>query len=896
MVRRDSRQLPVPIRWTLGSLRLLALFCVVVYLLNPGQRSESRLLTHSRLAVLIDTSLSMDLPASGSGRPGDNEPRIAQVIAWVQSQPSIANLRELHDLTIYRFGESGSPTVVATFPKTAASNDALGEQINEKIQGSGSGFAPHPTWTLTLVTLAWLLFFAAVAFAGTWLRAWWTRHKTNASRFLSAAILTLAAGLLLTGLADLCQPDQPMIDKLLFRAGTTADVPSLSNVAIESGPQSGDELLDNAVAEASIDWPDQLRPRDTASKIGQAIQFVVNKERGGPLAGIVIFTDGQSNSGLPIATAIAAAKNANVPLYPVGVGSVVALKNVEIAYLEAPPRVLPNDEFKIRVVLKSFGFGNRQVRVTVNSSEVDPTNPNDELEQLDGEQTVDLAVEDGVPLPIEFDLKADKEGKRRYRVEIESLENDSQPKDNSSSVDVEIVQRKTKVMLIAGGPSREFRFLRNQLFRDDNISSDVWLQSASAGADQESNQLLDDFPDRADTLFEYDCILAFDPDWRSLSADQTNLLEQWVAEKAGGLLLIAGPVNTPEWTRRPRGDEAIDVIRDLYPVVFFNQGSARLKLGRFGGVKPFPIAFTREGRAARALWLGDSAAQSALTWSQFEGVFGYYAVNESKAGADVLAKFSDDTTAINGEYPIYMASQFYGAGRVFFQASGEMWRVRRNDVAFFQDYYDQLIRWASQGRLIRDSSRGVLLTDRDRCWVGDRIRVQAILKDASNEPLMAESVTASFLRPDGTSELLELQSAGAAIRPGTFDGIVPVDQQGEYRIVLPVPESASNDLLKKSFQAAIPDLEKLNPLRNDATLQTMAVETGGNYFVGVDAFDVDPNAPESPTQTIVPQDQETFLTGTLNRLFQQKLMTWLLVWLTFAWCATWTIRRCHKLS
>ena len=308
------------------------------------------------------------------------------------------------------------------------------------------------------------------------------------------------------------------------------------------------------------------------------------------------------------------------------------------------------------------------------------------------------------------------------------------------------------------------------------------------------------------------------------------------------------------------------------------------------------MSFTREGKASRYLWLGDSATESSVTWGQFEGVFGYYAVNEPKAGADVLANFSDQKTAVNGDFPIYLASHFYGSGRVFFQASGEMWRVRRIDVDFFQDYYDQLIRWASQGRLIRDSQRGVLLTDRDRCWVGDQIRVQTILKDAQNDPLLAESVVASIVMPDGQNRSIELRSAGAAIRPGTFDGIFVVDQEGEYKVVLPVPESATNDVLVKTFQASIPDLEKLKPQRNDPALQDLADRTGGHYFVGMESLAVADSAPESLDSLIAPQDQETFLTGTLNRSFQQKLMTWLLAWFAFAMCVEWTIRRCHKLS
>ena len=66
--------------------------------------------------------------------------------------------------------------------------------------------------------------------------------------------------------------------------------------------------------------------------------------------------------------------------------------------------------------------------------------------------------------------------------------------------------------------------------------------------------------------------------------------------------------------------------------------------------------------------MGESASESAANWAQFDGVFGYYAVNEAKQGADVLSYFADPSTSIDNRLPIYMANQFYGAGRVFFQA------------------------------------------------------------------------------------------------------------------------------------------------------------------------------------------------------------------------------------
>ena len=386
------------------------------------------------------------------------------------------------------------------------------------------------------------------------------------------------------------------------------------------------------------------------------------------------------------------------------------------------------------------------------------------------------------------------------------------------------------------------------------------------------------------------------PTGRDLDSNQADLLERWIAEKAGGLLVVAGPVNTPEWTRRARGDLAIDIIRKLYPVSFYSAGSAVLKLGRFGGDTPYQLDFTREGRAAEYLWIGDSASESAATWGNFEGVFGYYAVNEAKPGADVLAFFADQSTSIDERLPIYFASQFYGAGRVFFQASSEMWRVRKLQVEYFENHYLKLIRWLSQGRLLRDSTRGVLISDRERCWMGDQVKIQAILTDAQDQPLLVSEIRATITEPDGKSRDIMLRSAKEAVRPGTYSSSFNASQEGEYRISVPIPDSPEFEVLTTAVQVSIPNLEKEQPMRNDALLSDLAEKSQGHYYVGMKEWDVDREDPLSPLQLIGSQDQTNFLPGTPDRNFRRKLMMWLLILISLVLALEWTTRRLHKLA
>jgi hypothetical protein len=881
MVVRDSRDLPRGLTILLAGLRLAAFVCILIFVVNPGKRSETRIVKSSRLAVLVDTSLSMGLRDRQPNGVVDGPRRIDEVVQWMNNNDEIEALRKDHDITIYRFGDLSQPETIATLNKTG--NEAVvsaplaTEQSLQKIMARIEKSA----------RIGWLAigFFAVVlASFGGWIYGRMTGRSAGAqASILCATVLGLMGGL--TGLA-FCDLESPQFDlwtSIGWKAPDVARLPAAAPTPIVE--ENASESIE------PIQWEAELAPRGTSTQLGSAIQHIVNKERGGPIAGIVVITDGRSNAGVQPTRAMAAAANAGIPVYPIGIGSTERPKNVQVADIQAPPKVFPTDKFLVKGVVKAFGLSGKTIRVRL----VSVDEKEQEAETVEDETMVRL-LDDGQAAPVEFAVVRQEQGKRRYLIRAELVEGDLDPRDNQRAALVEIVDRQTKVLLMAGGPNREFRFLRNQLYRDKDVLLHVWLQSSKAGADQEADVLLNEFPNTRDGVFFYDCIIAFDPDWRDLSQGQSELLERWVAEKAGGLIVVAGPVNTPEWTRRPRGDETIDKIRRLYPVSFYSQGTAQLKLGRFGGNKPYPLGFSREGRAAEFLWLGDTGSDSQLNWGQFAGVFGYYAVNESKPGADILANFADPATSIDDRLPIYLASHFYGAGRVFFQASSEMWRIRRLDVEFFQQYYVKLIRWASQGRLLRDSTRGVLLTDRERCWMGDQVVVQAILRDPQDQPLIAPQVTATVRRPDGTTHRIELEATQNAVRPGTFHGQFTAGSEGDYRISLPIPASPDREVLTTSVQANIPDLEKEQPQRNDALLNELAEKTHGHFYVGTNSFQSDESNPLSPVLMIQPQDQVTFLTGTLDRFFQRKLMMWLLGLMTAALALEWTIRRLHKLA
>lgn len=892
MYRKDAVELRPGIAAALLVLRLTAFLGILFFFFDLERRTERRVVKDSRLLLLVDTSQSMGLPnqpRAGAAGPS----RMDEVVRELSQGDLLQQFRKLHEVVVYHFDQQARPAEIATFPKliTTGNQTTADRDEAEALQGRSAA-------RLLAYVAAGLFVFSLISGALAWLGLGRSREGENSSWTALAGAVTLIAALIVLGVALL---RSPQLD-LLAAIGLRQPAADGADAGRSGSGGTGDSAAANSAAGATgtpgsvpqVDWRAELLPRGTETHLGDAVDFLVNKERGGPVAGIVLMTDGvASRTDLPYESAAATAQDAGIPIFAVGLGSDQRPLNVRVVDLEAPQRVYPGDKFTLTGLVQGFGVENRSVKVELLSSNsaADASAPG----TVEEERRVQLG-RDGDILPLKFEATPNQPGQITYKLRVSLAEPDADPKDNEKVARVQVVERKNRVLLIAGGPSREYQFLKNLLYRDKDTTLDVWLQSGVEGISQEAHDLLFDFPETADELFDYDAIIAFDPDWEAFDEDQVKLLERWVAEEAGGLMVVAGPVFTPQWSARRPGDVVADTVKGLYPVAFFYQGAATLSLGRFGGDKPWPLQFSRDGLDAEFLWLGESASDSEQAWSQFEGVFGYYAVKDPKPGARIYARFGDPDTAIDGTLPIYLAGHFYGAGRVFFQASGEMWRVRAVDDNYFDQYYTKLVRWISQGRLSRDSRRGVLMVDKDRALMGDQVAVRAILKDAQLRPLTVDEVPAILVSPDGKRSPIKLGKMKDATREGMYSGEFITLLEGDYRLELKPPGSGDEDLLVREVRVRVPAMEIEKPERNDPLLRDLAEKTGGEYFVGFEAANNRSGDGRSLIQAVEPQDQVTFLPGTPDRRFERALMGWLMALLCGVLSLEWLIRRLSRLA
>lgn len=872
----DTRGLARGKRWLLLLLRILAFVGLLAFFLDLQKRTEQKLIKNSRFTVLVDTSQSMGIADIQAADSEAKETRIRQVTRAFAESTMLASLREKHDVSLYRFDATNQPVQVAMFSQTgdqAPSDSPTSSLLTERVAEA------KQFWTVAFAAFA----LSILALLSHFIFAQFTRNAEGESWALLVAVFTLIVGLVLVAVSSLRNDVGPLV-----AMGWAQSTERNSAAKADSQNEADDDAVEIAQEPEpnELDWPQLLEPRGGATRLGDAVRWVLAQESGNPLAGIGVMTDGNSNRGIEIKEAASISKEVEVPLFPIGIASDLPPTNVRFVDVEAPARVYPGDEFRMTGYVQGYGLAGETVNVQMVSRPADV--PNGE-EVFEADIDVQLGL-DGEVIPVPIQVRPEEVGRRVYSLKVGGTNKDPNTSDNEVSVKIRIIDRKSRVLLIAGGPTREYRFLRNMLYRDKDTTVDVLLQTAVDGISQEADEILFDLPREPAELFEYDTIVAFDPEWANFDQSQLELIEQWVAEKAGGLVAIAGPVHMSAWAEDRRAPPQISTIRQLYPVNF---NASRVELGRYGSETAWPLEITEDGKTASFLQLSDVAGSEVEeSWSQFAGVYGYYPVREVKPAATVFARYSDPQASITDEAPPLIVGQFYGAGRVMFLGTGEFWRLRALDSAYFERFYTKLIRYVSEGRLLRDSNRGLLLVEKDRALRGDSIGIRATVVDEQFQPLRAEAVDVTLRQPDKSTQTIALRRADG-VRDGMYTGRFMANQAGDYQLELTLPGEGEPIVLEREVRVKLPNLEIERPQRNDADLQLLASETGGKYYVGIqEAIDGD----NPLALTAVSKRRETFLPGTPDRDFQLRLRTWLLAFIVGALFLEWLIRRLSKLA
>jgi hypothetical protein len=644
-----------------------------------------------------------------------------------------------------------------------------------------------------------------------------------------------------------------------------------------------------------------------ATNVVDSVVGILQREMNQMTQGIVVFSDGRSTEGTlqALKDLEERATAARIPIFVVAVGEDRPKVKTEIVDLRVPGRVQPDDRFRVAVEVVGEGLAEKEFQAFLDITNV-------RKNQSGKEELLDVAIEEagskgskdklrinlgtkitlvapvgtydkGNPprAEVEFQVdaqalakaagrEADLAGKKWVLAETPDSEIRfvaRVPRDKSEialdkehkrgPVEMRVMDKPLRVLLVASGPMRDYQFVRTLFVRETErkrAELAILLQNPPGKTERRQGvvqdippeKLLTRFPDLFDSatvdpnekiydLASYDVIVAFDPDWKQVNDLSMNLLRTWV-DKGGGLIVIAGPLHTLELARPGAEKEKLKPILDLYPVVLkdirieeMDRKPDSPKPLRFDGATP-EMEFLRLDEDDQLPFLKD--------WEQFfnvdakdgqpkRGFYNFYPIEQAKTGSLVVARFDDPLVKGKDgkEQPFIVISDPASGKRVVWIGSGEIWRIRQYREQYFERFWMKLTRYASAAATGKENRRispylgGPYLANRF-------IEFEARIDDKGGKPLGSAGKPPRVLinPPAGVAQSEIPKEILMTPRPGSegvFRARFMLRSAGRYEVVFDVPETGDK-LSGNYIVVEQPDPEKENTRPDFASLYKLA--------------------------------------------------------------------------
>ncbi|MBI5388585.1 MAG: hypothetical protein HZA90_28310 [Verrucomicrobia bacterium] len=556
---------------------------------------------------------------------------------------------------------------------------------------------------------------------------------------------------------------------------------------------------------AQYPWLDRLNPQAPVTALGDALRDLLVRERGQPLAGVFLVTDGANNSGSQPREIAGMFRQEGVPLYVYGLG-ITSPRDIIAANVFAPDVTFVKDEVPVTVRVRSQGLNGQtaKLKLLLNGN---PVADRDLAFGPDGEQAVTLNFTP--QMQGEFDLTA----------AIDPRPDEAVTDNNARTQRLKVIDTKIKVLMVEQSPRWEFRYLQAMLMRDRRIELKcVLLEGDPAIARGTNTPFLEQFPTRKDDLFKYDLVIYGDIDPRRLAASSLENLNELVSKFGGALVVVAGKKFVPSAYRRTALERLLPVELDTAAIEPAGDPVAE---------KPVRLELTASGRANAMLRLSDKEEESAAIWKQLPPIFWVAKVARAKPAAEVLLVDPDPLKETRfGKMPV-VAFQHYGLGQVMFVGTDNTWRWRKNvGDAYYTTLWGQMMQRLSIQRLLGGSKRTQLTTDRQNYMTGERVTIYARLYTAGYEPVQEPAVKGVYgLRLGGAGRQAEVTLRPLAEQPGLYRGEFIAPTPGQYQFFV---EQDLNTPL--DFNVTEPKFELGETAMNESLLSEIATNTGGAFF------------------------------------------------------------------
>ncbi len=544
------------------------------------------------------------------------------------------------------------------------------------------------------------------------------------------------------------------------------------------------------------------KPLAEQTRIGNAVDYVLQDTAGQPLAGIVLLSDGGQNMGEDPALAARRAAETKAPIFAVGFGDPTPPRDVIVSSLLADEVVRKGDEVVVTVSLRQRGFDGRSVPLTLRLGDKVLQRINVPLGKQGEKKEVNLS------------FTPDVVGARTLTASVPTQSGELTVSNNQKSWPIRIIDKKLKILYIEGKPRWEYRFLKNAVLRDKTTLFACILADAAPGSGGEGNVPIYGFPKDRKALFSYDIVILGDVPRDFFTAVDLKNLRAFVEERGGSLITMAGELFLP-WQYRGTELEAV------WPIVV--PSTRREQLFR----EPFQLAITDQGAGNPMMFLLPDAERNRQLWNSLPGMYWCGVADRAKPGASVLA-VHPTMTGTDGKIPL-MAVQQVGEGTSFMTMvdSTWQWRFRVGDKYFYR-FWGQVVRTLTPHELPGANRFTRLTVDRTTYSLGEKVVLRARLLTPNYHPVRVPHVMAEMERTDGQRFPVKLEPLPGAA--GVYSAEWLPAQAGAYKAMLNSPGGARTESLT-NVVVETSSLELEQPEQNEPLLRRLAALSGGAYLL-----------------------------------------------------------------
>jgi len=547
--------------------------------------------------------------------------------------------------------------------------------------------------------------------------------------------------------------------------------------------------------------------------LGESLEELARRQTGEQLAGLVLISDFDQNSG---PSPLAAAERFGAPIFTVGIGPLSAV-DVSVDLL-APPTMKQAETSTLSVTVRQRELEQTAVTVRVWA---EPLGVADAAPVPVGEQT--LTLQAGTQTA-DFPFTPAVTGRYVFVAEVAAVPGESVTQNNTSRREVRIIDDFLRLLYVEYEPTWEWRFVKEVFHRDKLVGTRgfrTFLRSADPIVRETNELFVSNLTLPRNEFFAADVIFLGDLPASALSTRFCEMAREFVDKFGGGLVILAGPRFGP-------GQLAETPLADMLPVVV--DPEARIRSDR-----PFDLQLTPLAEQYDFMQLGGSGVADQKPWASLRKVPWYQPVQRVDPRATVLAEHPTDLCADGLSHQPLIAIRPFGRGEVVYLGFNELWRLRRlHGEEYYRQFWGQLIHRLGLSHALGDQKRFVVRTDRRQYRSGDDVLVTVEAYDEDFNPLSDAMIPEHQLTAEWQSPVPNAAGAQAEtlairqLRPGVFETRLTVSTEGEYR--LRVTDPITHTPSEIAIQVSDLSIERRNPVRNVSLQQQLAEESGGQSY------------------------------------------------------------------